>query len=80
MAMAKRSKIWVAILNELKYEIISVGTTEREAVDAATTRAALYLNGSGDHAHPDGKWTAKRVEEWYGVHTYHVPIGGAVQP
>ena len=78
--MAKQSKIWVAIINELKYEVVSAGTTQREAIDAAARRAALYLNGIGDKSHPDGNWTAKRVEDWYGVATYHVPIGGAVQP
>ena len=78
--MAKQSKIWVATINDLKYEVVSTGITEREAIDAVTRRAALYLSGIGDHSHPDGKWTAKRVEDWYGVRTYHVPIGGAVQP
>ena len=73
-----RGKIWVAYI-ELAYEVVGAGATEREAIDAATKYAATWLKGRDGEPHADGSWTPARVEEHFGVRTYHVPIGGASQ-
>lgn len=75
-----RGKIWVAYI-DLSYEVVGAGTTEREAIDAATKFAATWLKGREflGEQHEGGPWTPARVEEHFGVRTYHVPIGGASQ-
>ena len=72
------TKIWVAII-ELSYDVVATGITERAATAAAASFAARWLNDIGAEQHPDGRWTAERVEAWHGVAAYHVPLGGAVQ-
>lgn len=73
-----RGKIWVATI-ELAYEVVGAGNTQREAIDAAAKFAASWLKQRGGDSHADGPWTAARVEDYFGVRTYHVPIGGATQ-
>lgn len=67
--------VYVATVST-RYEIMAVGTTEREAIDVACGRAMEWLRQNG------GLWgdvnTLKRIEEYFGVCAQRVEVGTAV--
>jgi hypothetical protein len=75
-ASKTKGSIWVAQVH-LAYEVLAVGHTKAEAVEAAAKFAARWLKDRGAEEHADGPWTAARVKDYFGVNATLVPIGGA---
>lgn len=77
--MGKGMTVWVATV-PLKYEIMAVAASQREAIMLASKKALVSLRESAKPFPVDADVnTWKKIEEYFGVFAVEVEVGSAVR-